>query len=253
VHLLGPTQPVDDLLDLYLVDREPHGDRPWVMANMVGGLDGTAAVGGRVGALSDDTDAHLFRAMRAVADIVLVGAETARRERYGPVRLTDELMAGRRAAGLSPTPPIAIVSRSLRLDWDLPLFTSAASSDGADAPRPIIVTCGAADPEALERAEAVADVVIAGEAAVEPEAAVEGLRSRFGARLALCEGGPTLLGQVAAAGLLDELCLTISPVLGGDPLPVSVTPPGADLTRMELAHVAEAHGSLYLRYVRASS
>ncbi len=89
MRLLGPVQPVDDLLDLYLVDREPHGDRPWVMANMVGGLDGTAAVGGRVGALSDDTDAQLFRAMRAVADIVLVGAETARLERYGPVRRTE--------------------------------------------------------------------------------------------------------------------------------------------------------------------
>lgn len=245
MHLLGPTQPVDDLLDLYLVDREPHGDRPWVMANMVGGLDGTAAVGGRVGALSDDTDAHLFRAMRAVADIVLVGAETARRERYGPVRLTDELVASRVAAGLAETPPIAIVSRSLRLDWDLPLFASAG------APRPIIVTCGAADPDLLARAEAVAEVVVAGEAAVSPDEAVAALRSRFGARLALCEGGPTLLGQVAAAGLLDELCLTISPVLGGDPLPVSVTPAGADLTRMTLAHVAEAHGSLYLRYVRA--
>ena len=246
MHLLGPTQPVDDLLDLYLVDREPHGDRPWVMANMVGGLDGTAAVGGRVGALSDDTDARLFRAMRAVADIVLVGAETARREGYGPVRLTDALVAGRRAAGLPPTPPIAVVSRSLLLDWDLPLFAEVAP----DGPRPIVVTCAAADPDLVARAEAVSDVVVAGEAAVEPDAAVEALRSRYGARLALCEGGPTLLGQVAAAGLLDELCLTISPVLGGDPLPVSVTPAGAGLTRMRLAHVAEAHGSLYLRYTR---
>jgi riboflavin biosynthesis pyrimidine reductase len=246
VHLLGPTQPVHDLLDLYLVDREPHGERPWVMANMVGGLDGSAAVGGRVGALSDHTDAQLFRAMRAVADIVLVGAETARREGYGPVRLPDDLVAGRVAAGLPPTPPIAVVSRSLLLDWDLPLFASPG-----EGPRPIVVTCAAADPDLVARAEAVADVVIAGDAAVEPEAAVAALRSRFGARLALCEGGPTLLGQVAAAGLLDELCLTISPVLGGDPLPVSVTPVGAELTRMELAHVAEAHGSLYLRYTRA--
>jgi riboflavin biosynthesis pyrimidine reductase len=250
VHLLGPTQPVDDLLDLYLVDREPHGDRPWVMANMVGGLDGTAAVGGRVGALSDDTDAQLFRAMRAVADIVLVGASTARLERYGPVRLTDDLVSSRVAAGLPSVPPIAIVSRSLELDWDLPLFTVPADGPGS---RPIIVTCGSADPDLVARAEAVADVIVAGEAAVDPDLAVTALRERCGARLALCEGGPTLLGQVAAAGLLDELCLTISPVLGGDPLPVSVTPAGAGLTHMQLAHVAEAHGSLYLRYVRSAS
>ncbi|HEU5152718.1 MAG TPA: dihydrofolate reductase family protein, partial [Iamia sp.] len=106
---------------------------------------------------------------------------------------------------------------------------------------------------ALARAEAVAEVVVAGEAEVDPTAAVTALGERFGARIGLCEGGPTLLGQVAAAGLLDELCLTIAPVLGGDPLPVSVTPPGAGLAPMRLAHVAEAHGSLYLRYLRAAS
>lgn len=245
MHLLGPTQTVDDLLDLYVVDREPVVGGTWVMANMVGGLDGSAAVGGRVGALSDETDAVLFRSMRSVADIVLVGAETARREGYGPVRLTDDLVAARVAAGLPPTPPIAIVSRSLRLDWDMALF----GGDG-DGPRPIVVTCSAADPGLRARAETVADVVIAGDAAVEPAAAVEALHERYGARLALCEGGPTLLGQVAAAGLLDELCLTISPVLGGDPLPVSITPSGAGLTHMQLRHVAEAHGSLYLRYTR---
>lgn len=248
MHVWGPVQPVDDLLDLYVVDREPVDGGTWVMANMVGGLDGSAAVGGRVGALSDDTDALLFRAMRSVADIVLVGAETARREGYGPVRLTDDLVAGRVAAGLAPTPPIAVVSRSLRLDWDMPLF-----AEGGDGARAIVITCGAADPDLVARAEAVADVVIAGDAAVEPAAAVDALHDRYGARLALCEGGPTLLGQVAAAGLLDELCLTISPVLGGDPLPVSVTPEGAGLVPMRLAHVAEAHGSLYLRYTRETA
>lgn len=248
MHLWGPAQPVDDLLDLYLVDRDPVGGRPWVLANMVGGLDGSAAVGGRVGALSDETDAVLFRSLRAVADVVVVGAETARLERYGPVRLPDDLVAIRVAAGLSPTPPIAIVSRSLRLDWDMALF---AAPEAAGAPRPIIVTCAAADPAALERAEAVATVLVAGEGEVEPAAALAALRERFAVKVGLCEGGPTLLGQVAAAGLLDELCLTISPVLGGDPLPVSVTPAGAALTRMDLVHVAEAHGSLYLRYLRA--
>jgi riboflavin biosynthesis pyrimidine reductase len=248
VHLLRPTEPLDDLLDLYLVDREPLADRPWVLANMVGGLDGTAAVGGRVGALSDDTDAVLFRSLRAVADVVVVGAETARRERYGPVVLPDELVASRVAAGLDPTPPIAIVSRSLQLDWDLPLFTSPPATAG---PRPIVVTCGAADPTLVERAEAVADVLVAGEAEVDPALAFVALKERCGAKVGLCEGGPTLLGQVAAAGLLDELCLTIAPILGGDPLPVSVTPPGAELAHMRLAHVAEAHGSLYLRYLRA--
>src|SRR5690606_34520800 len=110
--------------------------------------------------------------LRAVADVVVVGAETARRERYGPVVLSEALAASRVAAGLSPTPPIAVVSRSLRLDWDMPLFTAPAA---AGAPRPIIVTCAAADPTALERAEAVAEVVVAGEAEVDPTAAVTAL------------------------------------------------------------------------------
>ncbi len=117
------------MLDPYReVDRTRAEGGAWVLANMVGGLDGSAAVGGRVGALTGGADAVLFRRLRALADVVLVGAETVRAEGYGPVRLPDDLRAERVAAGRPPVPPVAVVSRSLRLDWDGPLFTEAERS-----------------------------------------------------------------------------------------------------------------------------
>src|SRR3954470_15864036 len=91
---------LSDLLRLYEeVDRPAPDGRPWVLGNMVGGLDGCAAMSGRVGALSTPMDAALFRELRSVADVVLAGAETVRRERYGPVRLAEPLRATRVAGG----------------------------------------------------------------------------------------------------------------------------------------------------------
>lgn len=215
------------------------------MAHMVGGLDGSAAVGGRVGALSDAPDAQLFRLMRALADVVLVGAETVRREGYGPVRLPPEQVDARLAAGRSPTPPLAVVSRSLQLDWSAKAFT-----DPAPESRTLVVTCRAAEPAALARAREVAHVVVAGEDRVDPVEAMRQLAAA-GHRVVLCEGGPTWLGELVAAGCLDELCLTLAPLMGGDPLPVSVAPPGAGLAHFTLQHAARQQDTLFLRYERA--
>ncbi|HKY65268.1 MAG TPA: dihydrofolate reductase family protein, partial [Acidimicrobiales bacterium] len=108
-----------------------------------------------------------------------------------------------------------------------------------------------ADPERLEAAARHADVVVAGEHAVDLPLALDRLAGR-GHRVVLCEGGPTLLGEVVAAGLLDELCLTLSPVMGGDPLPIATVPPGSDLVDLRLAHVARSHDVLFLRYERTA-
>jgi len=243
VRLLRPAEELDDILAPYERDRRARDGAPcWVLANMVAGLDGTAAVAGRVGALSHETDAALFQLVRSVADVVLVGAETVRREGYGPVVLPEDSRAQRVDRGRAPTPPLAIVSRSLRLDWDSPLF---APVDGAKAP--VVVTCGAADPALLERARGLAQVVVAGEAEVDLAGALEQLRA-LGHEVVLCEGGPTLLGQLASAGLLDELCLSLTPMMGGDPLPVAITPTGGDTSAFRLCHVAADHGTLFLRY-----
>src|SRR5262245_7878106 len=124
-HLVpGPV--LTDILEPYRsVDRSRPAGPCWVLANMVGGLDGTAAVAGRVGGLSGSTDAELFRRLRTVAAVVLVGASTVRAERYGPVRLPAALRAEREAAGRPPVPRLAVVSASLDLDLGLPLFRDA--------------------------------------------------------------------------------------------------------------------------------
>lgn len=242
---LLPGAEVPDALAPYLdVDRTRPLHECWVTGHMVAGLDGTAAVGGRVGSLSTAPDQALFRRMRQVADVVLVGAETVRQEGYGPVRLSDEAQEWRRARQMPPTPPIAVVSRTLDFDWSAPVFAGAP----ADAPTHVI-TCEAADPGRRAQAAKHAAVVTAGDARVEPAAAMQALAG-LGHRVVLCEGGPTWLGELVAADRLDELCLTISPLMGGDPLPVAVTPPGSGLAAFDLQGSMVEDHTLFLRYER---
>ncbi|MDX6335923.1 MAG: hypothetical protein QOG05_3263 [Streptosporangiaceae bacterium] len=247
MRMLEPGPRIADPLEPYAqVKRAQPDGRCWVTAHMVGGLDGSAAIGGRVGDLSTPPDAELFRLMRALADVVLVGAETVRAEHYGVVRLPPERVAARVAAGRPATPSLAVVTRSLELDWSARAF--------ADAPpeaRTLVITCSAANPERLEQARQAADVIVAGGDRVDPDLALRRLAER-GHRVVLCEGGPTWLGELVAAGLVDELCLTLAPLMGGDPLPVSLAPPGAPLARFALRHVLQADDTLFLRYDRGT-
>lgn len=246
MHQLHPSRDLADPLDAYLeVDRSRPRGECWVMGHMVAGLDGTAAVHGRVGPLSTAPDQNLFRRMRQLADVVLVGAQTVRREGYERIRLDAEALHWRLRRGMPPTPPLAVVTRSLRLDWDGPLFAPVPEQG-----RTLVVTCAEADPQRLRQAERRAEVVIAGQDRVEPRLAVAALAG-LGHRVAICEGGPSWLGEVAAAGRLDELCLTISPLMGGDRLPVAVTPPGAGVTGFSLRHVLVEDDTLFLRYQAA--
>ena len=234
-----------DALAPYLkVDRSQPAHECWVTGHMVAGLDGTASVGGRVGSLSTPPDQALFRRMRQIADIVLVGAETVRREGYGPIQLSEEARAHRLQHARSPTPPLAVVSRSLAFDWSKSVFT-----DAPEHARTHVITCAAADPERRAEAEQVAEVIVAGEDRVEPTAALQALAER-GYGVVICEGGPTWLGEIVAADRLDELCLTIAPFIGGDLLPVSVTPPGAGLATFELKGAMTEDHTLFLRYER---
>jgi riboflavin biosynthesis pyrimidine reductase len=247
VHILGDCGEVADPLTPYAKVDRTRGPGPcWVMGHMVGGLDGSAAIGGRVGALSTAPDAELFRLMRALADVVLVGAQTVRQEGYGAIRLPPRRVAAREAAGRPGTPPLAVVTRSLDLDWSSRAFTDAPA-----ASRTLVITCTAADPARLARAREVADVVIAGDQRVDPALTMRELAG-LGHRIVLCEGGPTWLGELVAAGCLDELCLTIAPLIGGDPLPVSLAPPGAPLVPFALRHVLRGGDTLFLRYERGA-
>jgi riboflavin biosynthesis pyrimidine reductase len=245
VHELERGADVPDPLAPYLdVDRSRPRHECWLTGHMVAGLDGTAAVRGRVGALSTAPDQALFRRMRQIADVVLVGAETVRREGYGPVRLSEEARAERRRQGQSPTPPLAVVSRTLAFDW-----TASAFTDAPDDARTQVITCAAADPELRAEADEFAEFIVAGDDRVDPATAMQAL-AELGHRVVLCEGGPTWLGELVAADRLDELCLSISPIMGGDPLPVSVTPPGAGLAMFELKGAMAEEDTIFLRYER---
>jgi riboflavin biosynthesis pyrimidine reductase len=243
MHWLELGDEIDDPLSPYAeVDRSTPDGRCWVTAHMVAGLDGTAAVQGRVGALSTPPDKALFADMRTIADVVLVGARTVREEGYGAIRLSPERSASRLAQGRSATPPLAIVSRSLDLDWQ-----SRAFADAAPESRTVVVTCAEAPADRLAAAREVADVILAGEQSVEPATLFAELAAR-GRQHVLCEGGPSLLGELVATGHVDELCLTVSPMMGGDPLPVAVFPPGARLTGFSLRQVLREGDTLFLRY-----
>ena len=244
---LEPGALLNDPLSPYAeVDRSTPDGRCWVTGHMVAGLDGCAAIQGRVGALSTAPDAELFAAMRTLADVVLVGAETVRLEGYGPIRLPPERTSARTARGLPATPPLAVVSRSLNLNWESRAFTGAPPES-----RSMVVTCEAAPAERLARAREVADVLVAGDVSVDPGELMTQLAER-GLRRVLCEGGPRWLGELVMAGFLDELCLSIAPMMGGDPLPVAVFPPGAELTQFDLRHVLQADSTVFLRYERTS-
>jgi riboflavin biosynthesis pyrimidine reductase len=231
-----------DPLDAYRVqERPPHPDRPWVLSNFVAGIDGAISVDGRVNGLSSPTDQTVFDLLRSLADVVLVGAGTFRAERYPPIRLPEQLRAEREARGQAPVPRLAVVSRSLQLDWERPSFTKAES-------RPVVITSEASDAGTRDRASEVADVVTCGEDRVEVPAALEALFAR-GDRVVLCEGGAALMAELIVDGLLDELCLTVAPLVGGDPSRIVADEPRGPLTRFELAQVVTAGDELYLRYL----
>ncbi len=231
----GTGQP--DLPGLYAY---PAG--PWLRANMVSSADGAASLGGATKDLSSEGDRHVFALLRTLCDVIVVGASTVREERYGPSRpreLWQHLRAGRTA-----TPPIAVVTKRLDLDPKSSLIAAAPP----DA-RTIVITCAASPADRRAELAAQADVIVAGEDDVDLAAAVRALADRGYQRL-LAEGGPHLLGQFVEAGLLDELCLTIGPLMAGPGASRIVAGPDAQPVPMILAHVLEDDGFLLCRYTR---
>ncbi|MCL6731207.1 pyrimidine reductase family protein [Streptomyces neyagawaensis] len=223
----------------------PGGREPWLRANMVSTLDGAAQHDGRSQPISSDADMRIFGTLRGLADVVIVGAETVRQEGYRPARARAAFAEARRAAGQTPAPAVAVVSAGLDLDFSLPLFTSPLTPT-------LLLTGAAAPPDRVATAEkAGVRVVIAGDGmGVDPARAVRALADLGLTRL-LSEGGPRLLGQLIAAGVLDELCLTVSPMLtAGDAQRIAGGPPVAVPRRFELVSLLEEAGFLFGRYRR---
>jgi riboflavin biosynthesis pyrimidine reductase len=199
---------LEQLTEAYASDDRGHADgAPWLMVNMIASLDGAIEVDGLSGGLGNHADLAVFKTLRAIADVVLVGAGTAAAEEYKIPTPSETTLATRRARGQQRRPIVALVTRSLRLDLAGALFADPSY-------RPVVVTTTDADPERLAAVEAVADVVRAGTGNVDLGGALGQLAERVGP-MVLGEGGPTLNGQLIAEDLVDELCLTVSPVLVG--------------------------------------
>jgi riboflavin biosynthesis pyrimidine reductase len=228
-----------DLLRLAGIYAYPRDS--WVRANMVASADGAAYVDGRSTGLSSPDDKRIFGVLRALADVILVGAGTARAEEYRPALRRPSLASLRE--GRPQTPPIALVTRSLGLNLASSLFT-----DTPPDARTIVITCAASDAGLRAETAKVADVIVAGEESVDLAAALKELKARAMSRV-LCEGGPRLLGDLAAAGLLSELCLSVGPTLAGPGAGRVIAGQPLPARPMTLEHVLAAEdGFLFLRY-----
>jgi riboflavin biosynthesis pyrimidine reductase len=233
---------VEEVDPLTVYGDVPRNDgRPSVRLNMIVSVDGGTSWNGVSGALGGPADKALFGALRSLADVVLVASATMRGEHYGPAVLAPKIQDARRERGQTLVPRIAVVSRTCQFDWDTPFFTAATE-------RPIVLTVSSAPKAARTRAAEVADVIVAGEHDVEFPFAVGELGSR-GAESVLAEGGPTLNGELARAGLLDELCVTLSPLLAsGDAKRIIAGSTLDALEPLALCSICEEDDYLFLRY-----
>ena len=246
-HLLGDGAAMADE-DLYRLYAYPAGsNRCVVRANFIASLDGGATTGGTSGGLGGAGDRALFAVQRELADVIVVGAGTARAENYGGARMSVAQRQRRHARDQSEIPPIALVTRSGVLEHDLAVLT------GSEV-RPLVLTCTAVAAGARSRVGAAAEVIdcSAGDPGQVDLATLLGRLADRGLLRVLTEGGPSLLGAFIAAGLLDEMCLTSAPILVGGSA-VRIAAGGAEaLTAMRRAHVlTDDDGYLYTRYVRA--
>ncbi|PZS19377.1 MAG: pyrimidine reductase family protein [Pseudonocardiales bacterium] len=235
--------PVDDV-DLHAFYGADWLDGGGLRVNFVVSVDGAATQGGASRGLQTRGDNRIFAALRDLADVVVAGAGTVRTEGYSAIELSARRRAIRAEYGLPAQLPTAVVSRSLRLDPAATLFTAASGTA-----RTIVITCAAGDSIVRAELEQVAEVVVCGGDTVDLPAARAALAER-GLTRVLCEGGPTLFADLAQAGVVDELCLSISPLLSGPGARRAVAgQPWHDAPRaLTLAGLLEEDGALFCRY-----
>jgi riboflavin biosynthesis pyrimidine reductase len=241
---LFPTtgQPVDPMTAVAAESRPTPNARPWLYTNMITSLDGATAIDGASGDLGGPADQTVFAALRAVADIIVVGSATAIAEDYRPPGASAA--AVRIGRGQSPRPALAILSRSLEIDPGRRVF---ADPDH----RPLILTVGRASRHRRDRLAEVADIVEAGADDLDIGLALRLLR-QAGHRRALLEGGPTINGRFAAERLIDEWNLSMAPLMvgGSSARAAHGSAPGGG-TRFDLRRLWMGDGLLFGRWVRA--
>ena len=223
-----PTSPAELASGLRLADKAPP-DRPYLVLNMVSSLDGKATIDWRTKGLSTDLDRELFHRLRTQADAVMVGAGTVRAERYGRMAKSDELRDAREQEGLARDPLAVVVTARLDLPADLPLLNQPEQhvviATGSDASLPDL-----GEQIAYERTGDDLPLLMAH------------LRTEHGIRSVVCEGGPTLNSYLLAAGLVDELFLTLNPKLAGGAAALTIVAGRELIDPVELDLISAAHG-----------
>ncbi|WP_028476628.1 pyrimidine reductase family protein [Nocardia sp. CNY236] len=224
-------------------------DAPWVRANLVSSIDGAATSANLSGGLGTPADKTVFVLLRELADVILVGAGTARAEDYGGARTDPQRRRAFHEQGIGghldgAPPPIAVVTASAAIEPSARLFTDT------EVP-PLIITTATAPADRKRRlADAGAEVIEAGDVAVTPHRLVRALGAR-GLLRVLTEGGPHLFGELLEAELIDDLCLTTAPVLiGGAARRISLSAYEMR-TQMARAHILlDDDGTILARWVR---
>jgi len=222
-----------------------HGrDATRVRVNFVSSADGAVTLGGRSGALGGDSDRALMQVLRAMADVVLVGAGTVRAEGYGGLRVSADDVAWRLSRGLDEQPALAVVSGGLHLDPGDPVFAEAVH-------RPVLVTTDAAAAARGTLFDSVATVLACGVDAVDLGQMLDAF-ARRGWTQVLCEGGPHLFGALLEEHLVDEVCVTIAPrFVGGQAGRIVQGVAEADRAFALAGVVTDDDGFAFLRYQTA--
>jgi 5-amino-6-(5-phosphoribosylamino)uracil reductase len=237
VHPLLPPDGASELDDAALAAYYAYPDgltAPYVRVNFVASADGASSVQGRSAGLGSPADRRVFLLLRELADVILAGAGTVRSEDYGGAR--------RPTRGRDTRPPIAVVTGSANLDPESRLFTDTAVS-------PIVLTLDTAPAQRLERLRAAGGDVVALER-LTPDLVLAEL-ARRGLHRVLCEGGPSLHGELISADAVDELCLTVAPLLvGGTPGRIARGAAGTHARPLALSGVLHEDDTLLLRYRR---
>ena len=233
----GPTSVAEQLASFDPVALCESDERPHTYTNFALTIDGHASIEGRSGAIGSDTDTAMLVGLRMAAEAVMIGAGTMRAERYGRIFTEPERRAERERRGLPPDPLFVLVSGRLDLPWDADLFT-----DGGG--RVLIFTSSAERPPDT----ATPLEVVRRPDGIELGELMRHLRVEEGVRALLCEGGPGLHARLLEAGLVDELFVTLGPLLAGGEGPSFTR--GLDETRieLELRWLLRAGSELFARY-----
>ncbi len=232
---------------VYNSDVRTHlKSRPWILLNMVNSVDGFISFEGRAGGLSGAADKNIYQIIRALADIILVGAGTIRAEKYKAPKTPDgDLAAFRESRGQEKRPRIAVISGELNLDPDMGLFADRHLEDKP----PLIYTKS----ESLEKGSSgfnsSAEIVAFPESELNVSTIVEDLFNK-NAKIVVCEGGPNLNSHLLAAGLIDEFCLSVSPrAVGGEDPATFLNRPVDSPTELSLDRILLEEEFLFCRYL----